>query len=255
MEGIQDGEAEPERRGDAVGEFGPELFFVGLDRGIVLGEGEAEAAVGIDVAVGDVVDELANGPAAVAIGRGELLVGEAAERLAEFERRVLDHFDGGGALIGIQWTGEDELADGIARVRHKLGLLAVDEESGDVVKEVAEGLFGFQGESGFGEGVVHERDPSIAGFGINGEWAVAHAETGMAALFDVGLRTAEAEDEELTKAGFGAVEIIPWVHGADDVVSGDLAIEGVDEAAEAFVADGIVNLVVGEGEGHDIIID
>lgn len=84
---------------------------------------------------------------------------------------------------------------------------------------------------------------------------MAHAETGMAALFDVGLRTAEAEYEELAKAGFGAVEIGGGVHGADDVVSGDLAIEGVDEAAEAFVADGIVNLVVGEGEGHDIIID
>ena len=255
MEGIEDVEAKPERRGGAIGEFGPELFFVGLDRGVVLGEGEAEAAVGIDVAVGDVVDELANGPAAVAIGRGELLVGEAAERLAEFERRVLDHFDGGGALIGVQRTGVGELADGISNVGHGLGLLAVDEKSGDVVKEVAQGLFGFQGESGFGEGVVHERHPSIAGFGVNGEWAVAHAETGMAALFDVGLRTAEAEDEELAKAGFGTVEIIRGVHGADNVVSGDLAVEGVDEAAEAFVADGIVNLVVGEGEGHDIIID
>ena len=124
-----------------------------------------------------------------------------------------------------------------------------------MVEEVAQSLFGLRGQRGFGEGVVHEGDPAIAGFGVNGEWAVAHAETGMAALFDVGLRAAEAEDEELTKAGFGAVEIIRGVHGADDVVSGDLAVEGVDEAAEAFVADGIVNLVVGEGEGHAIIID
>ena len=119
-----------------------------------------------------------------------------------------------------------------------------------MVKEVAEGLFGFRGQGGFSEGVVHQRDPAVAGADVDGETAVAHAEAGMAALLDISGGAAEAEDEELAEAGFGAVEIGGGVHGAEDVIGGNLPVERVDQTAETIVANGLIDLVFGEGEGH-----
>ncbi len=58
--------------GGGVVQRGPGLLVVGLDGGPVLGEGEANADEGVHVAVGDVVDELADGPAAFAVGGVEL---------------------------------------------------------------------------------------------------------------------------------------------------------------------------------------
>lgn len=121
-------------------------------------------------------------------------------------------------------------------------------------EEGAEGLLGVVGEGGFGEGVVHEGDPAVAGKGVDGEGGVALAEAGVAALFDVGGWAAEAEDEEVAEAGFGAGKVVGGVHGAEDVVGGDLAVEGGDEAAEAVLADGFEDVVFGEGGLHVLII-
>ena len=77
-----------------VGEFGPLGFLVGLDRRLVFGEREPQADEGVHVAVGDVVDDLADGPAAFAIGRVELRVVEAADGRAQFRRRCGDFGDG-----------------------------------------------------------------------------------------------------------------------------------------------------------------
>ncbi len=70
----------------AVGKLGPGGFVVGLDGGPIFGERELEADVGVGVAVGDVMDDLAHGPAAVAVGRVELGVAQA--------------LDGGAKLLG-----------------------------------------------------------------------------------------------------------------------------------------------------------
>ena len=65
--------------GFGVGEFGPLGFFVRLDRGIIFGEREAKADEGVHVAVGSVVDDLADGPAPVAIWRVDLRVVESGD--------------------------------------------------------------------------------------------------------------------------------------------------------------------------------
>ena len=119
-----------------------------------------------------------------------------------------------------------------------------------MVKEVAKRLFGFRGERGFDESVVHQRDPAVAGVDVDRETTVAHAEAGMAALLDISGGAAEAEDEELPKPGFGAVEIGGGIHGAEDVICGNLPVEGVNQAAKTIVADRLIDLIFGKGGGH-----
>ena len=108
---------------------------------------------------------------------------------------------------------------------------------GDLEEEGAEDGFGFFGELGDGEGVVHEDEPAVPGGRGDGEGGVAHAEGGMAALFDVAGRSAEAADEKIAEAKFGAGEVVGGVHGAEEVVGGDLGVEGRDEAGEAVFTD------------------
>ncbi len=81
VEGFDEFEGPLDGRGGVV-QGGPGLLVVGLDGGPVLGEGEANADDGVHVAVGDVVDELADGPAAFAVWRVELLVAEALDGVA-----------------------------------------------------------------------------------------------------------------------------------------------------------------------------
>ncbi len=98
MERRRESQARVDGGGAGVGELGPELLVVGLDGGPILGEGEADADVGIHVAVGDVVDELADGPAAVAIGGVELRVVQAGDGGAEIFRQGGEDGDGGGVV-------------------------------------------------------------------------------------------------------------------------------------------------------------
>ncbi len=80
--------ATPSSGACAVGELRPCSFVVGLDGGPILSERELEADIGVRVAVGDVMHDLAHGPAAVAIGRVELGVGEAVNCGAQMRRAV-----------------------------------------------------------------------------------------------------------------------------------------------------------------------
>ena len=59
----------------------------------------------------------------------------------------------------------------------------------------------------------------------------------MAAVFNVRLRTAKAVNEKAAKAFFGAGEIAAAVHGAENIVLGNLLVERRDELLESFVAD------------------
>ena len=62
------------RQSSRVGELRPERFLVGSDRGTLLGEGEAQAHVRIEMAVRDVMDDLSDRPAARAVRLVELIV-------------------------------------------------------------------------------------------------------------------------------------------------------------------------------------
>lgn len=72
----------------------------------------------------------------------------------------------------------------------------------------------------------HEEQPAVSRELADGEAGVAHAESGMAAGFDVGRRAAETEDQEVAEALLCCFQIERRVHRAQDVVAGDLAVEG-----------------------------
>lgn len=109
---------------------------------------------------------------------------------------------------------------------------AVAHEVGDLGEEGAEdGGLGLR-DAGFLHGGAHQVEPAVALSEADGEREVTHAEAGVAALLDVGLGAAEAEDEEVGKAFFGAVPVVLRVEGADEVILPDAAVKRGDEGAE-----------------------
>ena len=69
----------------------------------------------------------------------------------------------------------------------------------------------------------------------NGKWRAR--KRGMAALFDILWRPAEAIDQIIAQALLGAGQIIFGIHGAENLVARDLLVKGRDQAGEAFFAD------------------
>ncbi len=111
----EDGEAEVDVFDDGergfdgecgIGEKRPGVLVIRLDGGLVFGEGEAEADEGIHVRIGDVVDELTDGPAAVAIGGIEICLPEGVKCGFEKLGQIADLGDGGLALGNIRKRGE-----------------------------------------------------------------------------------------------------------------------------------------------------
>lgn len=116
VEGGEEEQGDIDFGGGGVGEFGPEFFGVGFNEGGVFGESEAEAEVGVEVAVGDVVDGLTNGPATGAVGRFELGGGEAFDGGAEELRGGGEGVEELAAVGRGDGFGPGELADGVAGV-------------------------------------------------------------------------------------------------------------------------------------------
>lgn len=94
------GAEELERGGQAVDGIAcsPGVLVEGLDNGIDLGEGQAEAEAVDEFAVGEVGDDLAGAPLTGGDGRGDLLRGELAYGLVDEAGRGGE--DGAGVLIG-----------------------------------------------------------------------------------------------------------------------------------------------------------
>src|ERR1700733_12214417 len=74
VQGIEQGQGNFNGSGLRVAELRPEVFGVGLDCGGILGKGELEANVGVQMAVGNMVRDLAQRPAFGTVGRVELLI-------------------------------------------------------------------------------------------------------------------------------------------------------------------------------------
>lgn len=90
----------------------------------------------------------------------------------------------------------------------------------------------------------HQLKPAVPGHLADGKRGVANAQPGMASLFDVGLRSAEAEDEEVAEALFRAFEIVRGVQGPEHVVPGDLAVKCVGKAFKSSVADSRIDVLL-----------
>jgi hypothetical protein len=61
---------------------------------------------------------------------------------------------------------------------------------------------------------------------------------GMAALLDIGLRSAEAENEEIAQPLLRAFQILRGIHRPQHVVAGNLAVKRVGKALESVLSDG-----------------
>ena len=73
MQGREQVQRHRDGRDGHVRQLGPGRFVVGADGGVVLGQGEAVAAVAVQVRVGEVVDDLPATPAAGAVGQLQTL--------------------------------------------------------------------------------------------------------------------------------------------------------------------------------------
>jgi len=108
--------------GVGVGQLGEGFFVVALDDGPVFGEGFPYAVEGGGVRVGNVMHDLADGPAAVAIGRVDLAGVEVADGFAEELGEFGERLDGVAAVFWGNGLRQREGAYGIAEVRvAKLG--------------------------------------------------------------------------------------------------------------------------------------
>jgi len=101
--------------GPSIGKIGPELLVVRFDGGPVLGEGEAHADVRVHMAVGEMVNQLADGPAALSVRGIELSVAQAVDGGAQVFRQRGDGGDVRGVIGEIGFSAA-ESADRVARV-------------------------------------------------------------------------------------------------------------------------------------------
>lgn len=115
---VQQPERDVDRQRPRVGQLGPPSLFGRLDRGRVLGERQADASVGVEVAVGDEVHHLPDGPPAGPVRRIELGVVETRHRGAEPPGRRRDAGDALGAPPAGHRAVIGEPADRIAEVGH-----------------------------------------------------------------------------------------------------------------------------------------
>ena len=113
----------------------------------------------------------------------------------------------------------------------------VNQERRRGIEERAHHNGGLFGQAGFVQGRVHQSQPTVAGGAADGEPDVAHAQSGMAAGFDISRRAAEAEDQKVAEALLGAGEVFFTVHRAQKIVMRNAPVEGGDQTRETFLTD------------------
>jgi hypothetical protein len=72
---------------------------------------------------------------------------------------------------------------------------------------------------------------------------VPHAQSGMAARFDISRRSSEPEDQKVAEAMFGAGEIVFSVHRPEKIVMRNPPVERGDQARETLVTDQAINFL------------
>jgi len=111
-------------------ELGEGFFLVAGDDGPVFRESFAEAIGGGHVRVGNMVNELPNGPATCTIGCVELVFVEMAKRFAEQRGHLSKSLNGEAQIFRRDGFGRDKVADriaGIVRFSHEVTVAPDDE--------------------------------------------------------------------------------------------------------------------------------
>jgi hypothetical protein len=99
------------------------------------------------------------------------------------------------------------------------------------------------GKVSFIERAGHQLQPAIAGRLSDSERRMPDTKPGMAALFDIGLRAAEAEYQEIAKPLPGGIEILRRIHRPENIVGWNLPVEGISQTLESGVANDCVNVL------------
>src|SRR5579871_4491167 len=107
-----------------VGQVGPPVFRIRLDRRFVLRKREFEADVGVHVAVGNMMRNLADRPALWAIRRVELCFGESRNRVAKLGWCLSDILEEGAPCFVCRRALVLELPNRKAQIVHRSSLLA-----------------------------------------------------------------------------------------------------------------------------------
>src|SRR5712691_7483477 len=121
MQRVEQGQRNLQRRGLDVGCGGPAIFLVGLDDGSIFGQREFEADVGVHVALGNVVGDLAHRPTAITVRSFDLRRREAVHRGPQGGGSLLDVVDQFRSLFLVRRASEGKFSDGVTWVAH-LGL-------------------------------------------------------------------------------------------------------------------------------------
>lgn len=123
-----------------------------------------------------------------------------------------------------------------------------------MLEEGAQHGFGRGRQLNFTKRIFHESDPAVPGLLIHREGCMTHAKAGVATLFDVAWRASKAEDEEVTKPFFGALQVVRRIHRPKDAVAGDLPVECGHQATETVLADFFKNVIFRELIWHPSIV-
>src|ERR1039457_4188249 len=118
------------RGGARIGQLGPGLLIVGPNGGLALRQRQAPAYVAVHVAVGDVMDGLADGPPFRAVRCIELRVVQPAHGVAVEHGGGGDLRDQCGVSVGRHGLLKIELADGITEIH--VPILPATGENGDM---------------------------------------------------------------------------------------------------------------------------
>src|SRR5260370_2475825 len=115
---LQQGKRNLNRSQGVVRQVGPSLLIIRLDGRSLFRECQLATDISVQVAVGNVVDKLANGPAAVTVWHIQLAVGKTEDGFRNTLRQGADHLDMAGSDFG-RWVGvRGKAANGIPRI-HK----------------------------------------------------------------------------------------------------------------------------------------
>src|SRR6185437_2397029 len=107
-----------DRRGTCIAQLAPRRFVVSLDYRLVLRQRQLEPHIAVQVAIGDMMHDLANRPSSVTIRRVKLRGAQPRHGLAQTRRRRLNSTDERRALVCGYNSRHLEPADWKARIAH-----------------------------------------------------------------------------------------------------------------------------------------
>ena len=126
----------------------------------------------------------------------------------------------------------------------------VDHERRGLIEERAEDGRGLGGEVGLFERRLHQRHPPVTGGLIDGKWRMTLAQTRVPALLDVARWSAESADQEVFESLLSTGQIVSRIHRPQQVVVGNLRVEGAHQSREAFFANHCVELKFTDLHAH-----